>query len=83
MDGITKYCLLYKNKTYHTIGITTYCLLYNNRTELLQSSLNQQVTFDTKKNWPYKKGGHLKESNSYEIFYDKIGKGDFQIQVSA
>jgi len=40
MDGSTKYYLLYKNKTYHTIGITTYCLLYNNRTELLQSSLN-------------------------------------------
>jgi hypothetical protein len=40
MDGSTTYCLLYKNKTYHTTGITTYCLLYKNRTELLQSSLN-------------------------------------------
>jgi hypothetical protein len=44
-------------------GSTTYYLLYKNR--LLQSNLKKEVTFDTKQKWPYKKDGHLKESNSY------------------
>jgi hypothetical protein len=58
-------------------GSTTYYLLYKNR--LLQSNLKKEVTFNTKQKWPYKKGGHLKESNSY----DRTGKGKRQIQVNA
>jgi len=40
----------------------------------LQSNLHKEVTFGTKKKWPYKTGDLLKRFNFYETFYDRPRK---------